>query len=306
MKYRYANYGGMRKLLIMLVLFVAISASFAGCSKPEVRSIKMHWGAVNSSVTQIIADVNVSNSLPFSIPLSGVNVKIYMNGIEMGTGHSVGKTTIAPPGSTIRLVINLMNSRLTDWWVSHVENGETTTVKIVSDLQFSIFGFKFGIPVTRTNEFKTNLLGGIAKNTNVDIVVDGLKIGEVKDLNLRWGDVSHDTTQIIASATVVNNMPVPLYIKFFRYHIYMNGIDMGEGDITGSSVIGPRSQKRVEFTMLLQNSKIPKWWVTHIRNGETTTVKIVAGFGLKYGGREVFLPLKSYKYTFHTNILSMH
>jgi len=296
----------MRKLLIMLVLLVTISASFAGCSKPEVRSIKMHWGAVNSSVTQIIADVNVSNSLPFSIPLSGVNVKIYMNNIEMGTGHSVGKTTIAPPGGTIRLVINLMNNRLTDWWVSHVRNGETTAVKIVSDLQFSIFGFKFGIPITRTSEFKTNLLGGIAKNMNADIVVDGLKLGEVKDLHLRWGDVSHDNTQIIASATVVNNMPVPLYIKFFRYHIYMNGIDMGAGNVTSTKVISPHSQKRVEFTMLLQNSKIPEWWVTHIRNGETTMVKIVVGFGLGYSGKEVFLPLRSYTYTFHTNMLSMH
>jgi LEA14-like dessication related protein len=293
------------KKLSLLIILVVLSAAFAGCSKPEMKSVTMHWGEVNSTTTQIISNVYVSNPLPFSIPLSGVNVKIYMNGIEMGTGYSVGKTDISPPGGTIRLVIDLMNSKLVDWWCSHIRNGERTTVKIVSDLQFSILGFKFGIPITKVNEFKTDLLSGI-RTKNVDITVDGINVGEVKDLNLRWGDVTHDTTQIIASGTVVNNMPIPLYLRYFEYHIYMNGIDMGRGKITSTKIIKPKSQGRVEFTMLLQNSKIPEWWVTHIRNGEKTTVKIVTGLGMEINGKDVFIGLQSYKYTFHTNILSMH
>ncbi len=293
----------MNRKLILAVLLIASISTLTGCSKPQVKSVKMHWGEVNSSVTQIISDVTVTDPLPFSIPLSGVNVKVYMNGIDMGNGHSVGKASISPPESNIRLVIDLINSRLVDWWVTHIKNGERTTVKVISNLEFSIFGFKFGIPVTRTSEFKTDFLSGVPVK-NADIVVAGEKVGEVKDIKLRWGDVTHDTTQIIVSATVVNDMPVPLYLNYLEYEIYMNGIKMGSGRITSTKIIKPNSQGKVEFTMYIDNSKIPEWWVTHIKNGEKTTVKVKMGVGMSLQGRNIFIPLNSYTYTIQTHILS--
>ncbi len=291
----------MKKFLLIVVL-VTLSVAFAGCSKPEVKSVTMRWGNVNESVTQILSDVTVTDPLPFSIPLSRINVKVYMNGIEMGTGHSVGRASISPPESKIKLVIDLMNSRLVDWWVTHIRNGEKTTVKIVSDLEFSIFGFKFGVPMTRVSTFKTNFLSIPPKST--DIVVAGEKVGEVRDIKLRWGDVTHDTTQVIVSATVVNDMPVPLVLKYLEYRIYMNGIEMGSGRISSTKIIKPESQSNVEFTMYIQNSKIPEWWVTHIRNGEKTTVKIEMGIGMSINGRDVFIPMKTYTYTIQTHILT--
>ena len=292
----------MDKKVLALLLLVAALSSVSGCSKPEVKKVTMHWGTVNSSVTQIISNVTVTDPLPFSIPLSGVNVKIYMNGIEMGTGHSVGRASIFPPESNIKLVIDLINSRLVDWWVTHIRNGERTTVKIVSDLEFSIFGLKFGVPVTRVSEFRTNFLS-IPPAKSVGIYVAGLKVGEVKDVKLRWGDVTHGSTQVIATATVVNDLPVPLYLNYLEYNIYMNGIKMGSGRIASTKIIKPKSQERVEFTMYIDNSKIPEWWVTHIRNGERTTVKVEMGVGMTIRGKSVFVPLNSYTYTIQTHIL---
>ncbi len=287
----------MKKLLLLTIL---IACSLAGCSKPQVKSVSMHWGNVNSSITQIVSEVTLSDPLPFSIPLSGINVKIYMNGIEMGTGHSIGKAEITPPQSKIKLIVNLVNSRLPEWWITHIENGEKTKVEIVSNLEFSIFGFKFGVPITRVSEFETNFLSGV-KIKNEYINYNGFKLGEVKDINLKWGKVNNETTQIIVDAKVVNEYNIPIEVRYLRYEIYLNSVEMGKGKIEKSEVIYPKSSKNIEFAMYIQNLKIPEWWITHIKNGEKTKVKVYMGLGLK-STREIFLPL-NYTYYVETNIL---
>ncbi len=287
----------MKKLLLLTIL---IACSLAGCSKPQVKSVSMHWGAVNSSVTQIVSDVTVSDPLPFPIPLSGVNVKIYMNGIEMGTGHSIGKTEITPPQSKIELLINLLNRKLPEWWVTHIKNGEKTKVEIVSNIVFSILGFKFEVPVTKVSQFTTDFLSGV-KLKNSEIIYNGLKLGEVRDIKLRWGNVNLNKTQVVVEAKVVNECNVPIVLRSISYDVFMNDVKMGSGKVQKVVTVPPKSVKNIEFSMYIKNSKIPDWWVTHIKNGEKTKVKINMGLDI-YAVREIFLPL-NYTYTVRTNIL---
>lgn len=287
----------MKKLLLLTIL---IACSLAGCSKPQVKSVSMHWGNVNSSVTQIVSDVTVSDPLPFPIPLSGVNVKIYMNGIEMGTGHSIGKAEITPPQSKIELSINLLNRKLPEWWVTHIENGEKTKVEIVSNIVFSILGFKFEVPVTKVSQFTTNFLSSV-KLKNSEIIYNGLKLGEVRDIKLRWGNVNLNKTQVVVEAKVVNECNVPIVLRGISYDIFMNDVKMGSGKVQKVVTVPPKSVKNIEFSMYIKNSKIPDWWITHIKNGEKTKVKINMGLDI-YAVREIFLPL-NYTYTVRTNIL---
>ncbi len=287
----------MKKLLLLTIL---IACSLAGCSKPQVKSVSMHWGNVNSSVTQIVSDVTVSDPLPFPIPLSGVNVKIYMNGIEMGTGHSIGKAEITPPQSKIELSINLLNRKLPEWWVTHIENGEKTKVEIVSNIVFSILGFKFEVPVTKVSQFTTNFLSSV-KLKNSEIIYNGLKLGEVRDIKLKWGNVNLNKTQVVVEAKVVNECNVPIVLRGISYDIFMNDVKMGSGKVQKVVTVPPKSVKNIEFSMYIKNSKIPDWWITHIKNGEKTKVKINMGLDI-YAVREIFLPL-NYTYTVRTNIL---
>ncbi len=67
--------------------------------------------------------------------------------------------------------------------MGHIKNGEKMTVKVVSTLEFSILGFRFGVPITRESEFRTNFLGGIPTKS-VGIFIAGEKVGEVKDVRL--------------------------------------------------------------------------------------------------------------------------
>jgi len=289
----------MRWLLLAIILTATLSA---GCAQPKVQSIQMSWGDVNDEYTEIVSNAEVSNPYPIAIPLSDVEVEIFMNGVLMGHGNAVGDTTISSPSDTLTLSIKLINERLVDWWVSHIERGEETVMKIKTNLVFSIFGYKLRIPIERSTTFQTTFLSSISPE-GVSLNVGGVKAIEVKDARIKWGEVDRSRTQIIVSAVIKNNLPVPIPVKFMEYEVSMNGIKMGEGRVVSDAVIKPMKSEAVEFVMEMDNSKIPEWWVSHIKNGEKTTVSIKAKVGIEVEGREYSVNLYTHSYEFTTDLL---
>ena len=55
----------------------------------------------------------------------------------------------------------------------------------------------------------------------------------------------------------------------------------------------------------MRYSELDKWWVTHLRNNQTSTLSVDFTATVDYGGRERQLPLESVSYTrtFHTDVL---
>ena len=92
----------------------------------------------------------------------------------------------------------------------------------------------------------------------------------------RFGPVSQDTT-IVETDLVVHN-PNPIGVQLggttVNYTVQMNEIGIAAGQKEGLDVATGNST--LNFSTQMQNSKIPAWWVTHIRNGEVTNVTIDA------------------------------
>ncbi len=292
----------MRSPPVIVLLAVILAILSAGCAQPKVQSVHMSWGEVSSEYTEIKSNVEVTNPYPVSIPLSDVEVDIFMNGVLMGHGNAIGDTTISPPSDTLTLSIKLINDRLVDWWVSHIENGEETVMKIKTNLVFSVLGYKLRIPIENSNTFQTSFLSSVSPE-GASLNIGGVKAIEVRDATLKWGDVDRSRTQIIVNAVVKNNLPVPIPVKFLEYEISMNGIKMGEGKAVSDTVIKPMKSEAVELVMEIDNSKIPQWWVSHIKDGEKTTVSITTKAGIDVQGKEYSLPIYTYSYEFTTNLL---
>jgi LEA14-like dessication related protein len=92
----------------------------------------------------------------------------------------------------------------------------------------------------------------------------------------RFGDVSNRTT-VIETDMVVNN-PNPIGVQLsdttINYTVGMNNVSIAAGDKEGVGV--DPGNTTLNFTTQMQNTKIPEWWVTHVRNDERTTVDIDA------------------------------
>ncbi len=126
---------------------------------------------------------------------------------------------------------------------------------------------------------------------------------EIKKITYKWGEVNESTTEILVNVDVFNPNPFPIPLKDVVLKIYMNGIEMGVGHAIKAE-IPANSESNVVIAVYLDNDKIPEWWVSHIKNGETTNVDIK--------GYLVFdLKLFRFKYpieftnTIRTNILSI-
>jgi len=86
---------------------------------------------------------------------------VEMNGIRLTEGSSDVATVIMPKSeATLTFVTKLDNRMLDEWWVSHIENGEKTKVKIVLQPVIEIAGKEFMFTLAESESvLMTNLLG---------------------------------------------------------------------------------------------------------------------------------------------------
>ncbi|WP_234972333.1 LEA type 2 family protein [Halobaculum gomorrense] len=92
----------------------------------------------------------------------------------------------------------------------------------------------------------------------------------------RFGEVTNETTVINTNLTVNNPnlIGVSLGGVTIDYGVSMNGISMANGTNEGVSI--GTGNTTVPFSTTLDNSKIPAWWVSHVRNGEHTDLRVDA------------------------------
>lgn len=106
----------------------------------------------------------------------------------------------------------------------------------------------------------------------------------------RFGEVTNETT-VVETDLVVNN-PNPIGVTLggttVDYTVRMNDVAMANGTKEGLSV--ERGNSTLPFTTRMRNERIPRWWVTHVRNDENTTVVVDATVtSSTLGGRSVAL-----------------
>ncbi|MCD2202401.1 LEA type 2 family protein [Halobacterium sp. KA-6] len=89
------------------------------------------WGNVTDAETPIDLEFGVYNPKTSPVVVSNVGYNITMNGVPVGAGETENGQTI--PGKSSRVVETptvIDNENLDEWWVTHVENNQTTELRI--------------------------------------------------------------------------------------------------------------------------------------------------------------------------------
>jgi len=113
----------------------------------------------------------------------------------------------------------------------------------------------------------------------------------VEDVRNEFGEVNESATIIQTDLTVENPNPVGVTLggTTVNYTVYMNDIGMATGQKEGVEIETGRSQ--LPFTTRMRNNRIPRWWHSHIENGERTKVLVDAQIRSSLlAGRQVSLP----------------
>ncbi|EMA36285.1 LEA type 2 family protein [Halococcus hamelinensis] len=110
-----------------------INASLPLVSDPilVVERTRASWGDVTTETTPLEIRTRLAN--PTSIPLSitRLDYTVTMNGITVGNG-TTGEATTVPAGGqeSLRAETDIRNERLDDWWVTHVQRGQRTDLRV--------------------------------------------------------------------------------------------------------------------------------------------------------------------------------
>ncbi len=287
---------------LKIVAILLAASLFLGCTglgKPEVVKIENEWGEVNQDYTEILTKIVVNNPNPVPIPISAVETELYLNGIKMGTGKNVNSASIEPGESVIVLSTKIENDRIPEWWVSHIKNGERSKVTLKGYLVFDLKITEFKFPIEEESDIQTDVLSSLSFTRDFGVGPARITVS----MRSSWGDVSSATTQILHTVTFTNPNSFPIPLLATDYTITLNNIEIGRGKIE-DVIIRPNAKTTVTFTTYIENEKLKEWWVSHIRNGERSTIRMNLAPELEVFGQRFRVPMVNVESEFSTSILS--
>jgi LEA14-like dessication related protein len=110
-----------------------INASRLPVSDPVlyVNETRAEWGAVTESETPIRMAFVVYNPRPYPVPVSKLGYDVTMNDVAVGEA-ATEKSVVIPPESTrtVEATTTIRTDRLDEWWVTHVERNQVTTLRL--------------------------------------------------------------------------------------------------------------------------------------------------------------------------------
>ncbi|QKY19447.1 LEA type 2 family protein [Halolamina sp. CBA1230] len=108
-----------------------------------LNSTSGEWGAVDNETTEIDTAFDLYNPNPTPVAISEIGYEIEMNNVTMGEGTTEKGVAIAPGQTeTVRATTALRNENLDEWWVSHLQNEQTTQLEVTfyARIDLSAFG----------------------------------------------------------------------------------------------------------------------------------------------------------------------
>lgn len=302
------NFTSKRTVLLLLagLVVVAVASVLLVVDKPRVESVENEWGAVDDDRSEVKTEIVVDNPLLLRVGDAAADVEytITLNGVQFASERKE-EVHLSGQKDTVRLSIWANNDRISEWWVTHVNNDETSTVTVNPTVALKYGGVS--IPAerwTRERTFTTDLLAPLETDQPRRFAAFDRTVLVVNETDAHWGHATAERTPINASATVTNSLPVPLPITDVSYTVRMNGIVVGQGEAAKQTLIPAGSTRTFEATAYIDNSELDEWWVTHLQNNETTKMSVTFNATVEVAGVDRRIPLDflSYNRTFNTDV----
>ncbi|WP_435177790.1 LEA type 2 family protein [Halorussus sp. AFM4] len=288
-------------VVLVLGVVVAGGVSLGVLGAPGVGGIDNSFGNVTENTTEIRTDITVSNPNPVGISLGGVSVSydVTMNDVAMANGTKEG-VSVGTGNSTVELTTLMANDRIPAWWVSHVRNGERTTLRVDASVRSATLGRSFDAPPV-TRRISTDLVSQFNSteprpvNASQPLVSD--PVAYVNETSARWGEVTSSETPIALRFEVYNAKTLPMVITEIGYDITMNDIEVGSGASRTGHVIEGHTTETIDTRTVIRNAKLDEWWVSHLKNDQVTELRIDFYARVELAGETFRIPLDELTYT---------
>jgi len=292
---------------LVALLVVAAGVGVVFVDPPKTTDVDSEFGRVTDERTEVRTRVTVEDPTLLRVgePVADVEYTVSMNDVQMA--HEREEAVDLSRGrNVVQLSTWLDNDDVPQWWVTHVENGERTTVEVDPTVSVDRLGVAVeSDSLTRTRTFETDLLAPLQSNETRSLQAFDRTILQVERTTAEWGEPTADETPVHASMTVRNPLSVPVPVSKLSYVVEMNGVVVGEGSVGERTLVSPDSTETIPANFAIDNSRLDEWWVTHVRRNQTSQMTVQFAAQVELGDRSVRLPLGplSFQQTFETDVL---
>jgi len=260
--------------------------------KPQFSA---RWGAVNEKETNVIIDVNFGK--PLMIPGTFSDIRITLNGIEIGKATQVNYSMTTPK---IGIKITFDNQKIVRAFVNYMNSGQFGTVSVY-------VGGKFLWLVPFGETLSYNISQDLLAYSN--ITYPSKKVGPfyspaVKGIASEWKGISGNYGIITSHVRVYNPNDFPLPVGNLEYVAYFNGYPLVSGNTTETVIIPPKGTAIITVKNILNLSLIPKVWELHINNNETTKIHAIIYVVINLRGQSYRVKITDVTKTIKTDLLA--
>lgn len=98
-----------------------------------------------------------------------------------------------------------------------------------------------------------------------------------------WGNVSDNRIEIVTTYWIRNPNPVAIDTQRTElvYRLSLNDIPIATGGKSGFAI--PKGKSTGTVRSFLLKERLPRWWVTHVRNSETSQLRVQTGVNVPIG-----------------------
>nr|WP_255457579.1 LEA type 2 family protein [Halorussus sp. JP-T4] len=149
------------------------------------------------------------------------------------------------------------------------------------------------------------MLSSFDSDAAQSVEVGGRTLLTVAGTDASWGTATENRTPLRFAATVRNPNGAPVTFSKLGYEVSMNDVTVAEGTAEGGVEIPANATDTIDVNATLDNRKLDEWWVSHLRNDETTTLD-VSVYAVDETGEEtrrVPLSFMSKQVVFETDVL---
>jgi len=249
----------------------------------KIEKISVSLNEASFDRTEITTEMLVNNSNLYLLPLR-ISCEVTLNEVKI-LSIAEKELDIRKYGnaSLVSFKAEIKNENIIRWWISHINQGEQTDIKIKGKLFIPLDKVDIVFPFVYEKNFKTDILQGLNKKDVVIIRPCNFKIQQFKS---KWGKVDFSFTRIEHEITIKNVGILPGQpITDIEYILQFNRIQMAKGEVGLPLLILPGQKRSLSFILKIPNENIIRWWVSHIQNGERTEYSLKYRMWVKPFGR---------------------
>ena len=277
------------------VLLLSSAAVATALDAPQVGGIQSEFGEVTDEEAAIRTEITVRNPNSVAIP-GGIDLRytVFLNDVSVARGASTG-VDIEPGNNTVETTARFDNAKIPTWWVTHVNGNESSVMSTRAEV--GVAGLPVGPTLTpERSEIETDFLGPLATENGSRISLnDETELLVVGEQSGRWGTADAERTPLVVETELENVHERPVTIDGTDYEIRMNDVVVGTGETDEGITLQPGESGTFEVEAVIDTPRMQQWWVSHLRNDETTNLTIEMYAVAEVDGERERLPLAIYE-----------